>query len=254
MFNNFVTQFLEYLQSLSPEMMCIITLLICYISIIILSKLWQKEGLYLYSIIAVIACNMHVLKATKFSWYDEPIALGTIIYASTFLVSDVINELYGRKAANRSVWLCFSAILLLLVMMMTALGIPPLDINSTSEHYHFNEAHQALMVIFSPNAAILLASLTAYLVSQFADIMIFSKIKSITKNSYLWLRTFFSITIATLIDTVIFNLLAWVVFAEQPVPIRSLILTYMVGAYILQLLVALSNIPAFYILLKIIRK
>ena len=254
MFNNTTIQILNYLQSLSAEMMCVITIIICYLSIIALGKLWQKDGLYLYNIVAVIACNMHVLKAMQFSWYDEPIALGTIIYASSFLVSDVINELYGRKAAGRSVWLCFSAILLLLIMMITALGVPPLEINSSSEHYHFNEAHQALMIIFSPNAAILLASLTAYLVSQFADIFIFSKIKSITKNAYLWLRTFFSITIATLIDTVVFNMLAWVVFAEQPIGMRSLILTYMVGAYILQLIVALFNIPIFYILLNIIRK
>ena len=109
-------------------------------------------------------------------------------------------------------------------------------------------------MIFSPNAALLVASLTAYITSQLTDIFIFSKLKKLTKNSYLWLRTLCSITIAALVDAIIFNILAWVIFAPQPIGWHSLIFTYIIGAYILQMFVAMFNIPAFYLLLKITRK
>ena len=245
---------INYLQSLPPELVCVLTLLLCYTSIIIMTKLWQKEGIFVYSVVAIIACNMQVLKAVEFSWYHEPIALGTIIYASTFLASDVIIELYGIKAARKSIFLGFAGSILLLLLMISALGLKPLELTNSNQHNHFNEAHYALNLIFSPNTALLVASLTAYVISQLTDIFIFSKLKSQTKNAYLWLRTFFSITIATFIDSIIFNILAWVVFAPQPVSWNSLILTYIIGAYILQIFVALFNIPTFYILLKIIRK
>ena len=245
---------IEYLQSLPPELITILTLLLCYTSIIAMIKFWQKEGLFIYSVIAIIACNMQILKAVEFSWYDEPIALGTIIYASTFLASDVITELYGANAARRSIFLNFAGSILLLLLMISALGLKPLNITNTIEHGHFNEAHNALSLIFSPNAALLVASLTAYITSQLTDIFIFSKLKTLTKNAYLWLRTLCSITIAALVDAIIFNILAWVIFAPQPIGWHSLIFTYIIGAYILQMFVALFNIPTFYLLLKIIRK
>jgi len=138
--------------------------------------------------------------------------------------------------------------------MISALGIKPLNITDASEHAHFNEAHNALSIIFSPNAAILVASLTAYITSQLTDIFIFSKLKKLTQNAYLWLRTLFSTAIAALIDTVIFNIFAWIIFAPQPIGWHSLIFTYIIGAYVLQMLVAIFNIPTFYLLLKIIRK
>jgi uncharacterized integral membrane protein (TIGR00697 family) len=244
----------QYLQSLSPELVTILTLLLCYACIIIMTKFWGKEGLYIYSVIAIITCNMQVLKAMEFTWYSEPIALGTIVYASTFLASDVITELYGSNAARKSIYLGFAGSILLLLLMILALGLKPLNITNSSDNNHFNEAHQALSLIFSPNAALLVASLTAYVASQLTDIFIFSKLKNLTKNAYLWLRTFCSITIAALVDAIIFNILAWMIFSPQPIGWHSLIFTYIIGAYVLQMFVALFNIPTFYLLLKTIRK
>lgn len=245
---------IAYLQSLSPELVMILTLILCYSAIIVMTKFWQKEGLYIYIVIAIIACNMQVLKAIEFNWYSEPIALGTLVYASTFLASDVITELYGATAARKSICLSFAGSILLLLLMIYTLGIKPINITDTSEHTHFNEAHNALSIIFSPNAAILIASLIAYITSQLTDIFIFSKLKKLTQNAYLWLRTLFSTAIAALIDTVIFNIFAWIIFAQQPIGWHSLIFTYIIGAYVLQMLVAIFNIPTFYLLLKIIRK
>jgi uncharacterized integral membrane protein (TIGR00697 family) len=245
---------IQYLQTLPPELVTILMLLLCYIAIIIMTKFWQKEGLYIYILTAIIACNMQVLKAMEFSWYSEPIALGTVVYASTFLASDVINELYGIKAAKKSISLSFIGSIILLLFMLGALGFKPLVTTNIIDNNHFNKAHEALALIFSPNAALLIASMTAYIISQLSDIFIFSKLKNFTHNKSLWLRTFFSTTTAALIDAIIFNILAWIIFAPQPVSWHSLIFTYILGAYILQIFIALLNIPTFYVLLKIVRK
>jgi uncharacterized integral membrane protein (TIGR00697 family) len=243
-----------YLQSLRPELVSILTLLICYTAIVILTKFWRDAGLFIYSAVAIIACNLQVLKAALFSWHSEPIALGTVVYSSVFLASDIMTELYGAHRARKSVFLSFAASILLLSFMVLALGLKPLDASLTSEYGQFNKAHHALTIIFSPNAAILTASLFAYILSQLIDILVFSKLKTLTHNHYLWLRTLCAIAVAAFIDSVIFNLLAWRIFSSAPISWNSLVFTYIIGAYILQMLIFLFNIPAFYMLLKVIKR
>jgi uncharacterized integral membrane protein (TIGR00697 family) len=248
------TPIINYLQSYNPEYVSILTLCFCYLAIIFMVKNWQEVGLYIYTSVAIIACNLQVLKAAEFIGYKEPVALGTLLYSSTFLVSDALTELYGSYAARRSIWLSFAASILLLLFMVLTLGIKPLNIDFSSEHWHFNEAHNALSVIFSPSAAILLASLTAFGISQFTDIYIFSKLKNLTQSKHLWLRTFLSISISAFIDSFIFNSLAWIVFNPNPVNWHTLFFTYIFGAYILQLGVAALNTPVLYVLLKVMRR
>jgi len=248
------TPFINYLQTLMPELTLLLTLAVCYTAIIIAVKFFQKDGLYIYSAISIIACNMQVLKAMEVSWYTHPIPLGTFLYSTTFLASDVITELYGAHAARKSVGLGFMSSIIMLVLMIFALGLKPLNIPYTSEHWHFNIAHEALTAIFLPHASIVISSLTAYVVSQLSDIFIFSKLKNSTHNKRLWLRVIISISVASFIDTTVFSTLAWVVFAPEPVSTKTLIFSYILSAYPIQMLVAILNIPAFYLLLKIVRK
>ncbi len=248
------TPLVNLLQSLTPELVSLLSLICCYAIIILMVKIFKAPGLFIYNAVSVIACNLQVLKAAEFIGYAEPVALGTIIYSSSFLASDALTELYGAKEARKSVGLSFAASIIMLIMMIFTLGHKPLDIGVLSEHRHFNEAHEALNLIFTPNLAIIIASLAAYAASQLSDIYIFSKLKQFTSGKYLWLRIFLSISIAAMIDSILFNMLAWKIFSPYPVSWHSLLFTYIIGAYILQLLVAALNIPALYLLLKIVRK
>ena len=69
-------------------------LIIVFISILIFLKFFGEVGLYVYTSIAVIAANIQVLKIVKFSFFAEPIALGTILFASIFLCTDILAEYY----------------------------------------------------------------------------------------------------------------------------------------------------------------
>jgi queuosine precursor transporter len=235
-----------YLTALPPEMMIILNILFCYIMIGIMLLYFGISGMFVYISIAIIAANLQVLSATDISWYAEPIALGTVTYASTFLASDVITEIYGARDARKSVFLSFAAALVLIILMVITLGTRPVD-----EHSHFKESYDALKIIFNPNIAILLASFSAYIISQLTDIYIFSKIKDLSQSKNLWFRTLIAISIAAFIDSVIFNILAWKIFAPNPVSTNSLIYSYILSGYSLQMMVVMFNIPIFYLLLKL---
>jgi uncharacterized integral membrane protein (TIGR00697 family) len=215
-------------------------------------RFFKKEGLLVYIVIAVIVCNMQVLKAADFTFYSDPVALGTIVYASSFLASDAITEFYSVSYARKSVAISFVASIAVLIMMIIALGHKDIIINNPSDLY-FKQNHDALRAIFTPNVAILTASLIAYGTSQLVDIHIFSRLKKISTNK-LWMRTFFSLAVSSLFDTVIFNFLAWKVFSPHYVSWHSLIFNYMIGGYILLLIVSFCNIPAMYLLSKIAKK
>jgi uncharacterized integral membrane protein (TIGR00697 family) len=137
-------------------------------------------------------------------------------------------------------------------MMTFALGYKDIS-GANPENLHFIEGDKALSVIFIPNLAIVVASLTAYGMSQLVDIHIFSKLKKMTNNSKLWLRTFLSFAVASLMDSIIFNFLAWKVFAPYDISWHSLVFNYMVGGYVLLLIVALCNIAAMYLISKTVK-
>ena len=240
----------NFLQNYSSESITIITIFICYLMIGVALKTWGKAGLFAYSAIAVIASNIQILTAAEFSIYPEPIVLGTVIYSSVFLANDLLTERYGSLIAKKSVLLSFFSTTILLVFMILTLGYRPLP--KIPEYSFYLESRHAIEVIFSPNIAILFASQSAYIISQFSDIGIFANLKK-TAFKYLWARAFLSVAIGALIDSLIFNFLAWRVFADQPVATAHLFNHYILGNYFLQVVIALINIPIFYFILRLTR-
>ncbi len=248
MFELNATKFILFLQSLPPELISIFSLLCCYAMIITMAKIFGAQGLMVYNVVAVIACNLQVLKGTDYSFYSAPIALGTITYASSFLVSDYLTEVYGEHYARKCLFLSFAASIILLLMMIVTLGHR--DVTADAKQYeHFHEGHLALSYIFTPNLAIVSASLTAYVLSQLSDIYIFAKLKGL--RSAIWFRTFVSLVFSAMLDSLVFNTLAWKVFSPYHLSWHSVFFNYMIGGYLIQLLVAFFNIFAMYLLLKI---
>jgi uncharacterized integral membrane protein (TIGR00697 family) len=93
--------------------------------------------------------------------------------------------------------------------------------------------------------------MTSYLISQFNDVMVFQKIRAWTGSRHMWLRAGGSTAISALIDNIIFNSLAWVVFpwllGEQPLGLAALIFTYIIGTYWIRLAMAVAEAPFIYL-------
>lgn len=120
---------------------------------------------------------------------------GLLLYPLTFFLSDLVTEVYGATRAKKMVYLAFGlSVLSCFIITITLLAPSP-----TKENY------QQFQNVFCFSGVLLIASLTAYVVSQIVDIHIYSILKLWTGEPYLWLRNNGSTLIAQLMDTTIVN-------------------------------------------------
>lgn len=234
----YIIPLLSYLQSLSGEVVSIYLFALSIVCILLLFRFFSLEGLLAYNVIATITGNIQVLKLANFGLSPEPVALGTVTFATIFFVSDIITEHYGKEAAKRNVWLCFFSQIIVMGIMIFSLGHAPLlqDVG-----------HQAMEVLFIPSPRLVVASLTAFVISLLLEITIFNSLSRLTHTKHLWLRTSVSSIVAAFLDNIIFSCLAWVVLSPHPVSWRSLLFTYILGTYLARLCIALLATPLLYL-------
>ena len=108
----------EWMNGMPPECIWVVMLLFCFGSILVLLRLFGESGLYVYIAVSVVCSNILVLKAVKFSVYSEPVALGTVLFTSTFLCTDILAEYYGARSARRGVYLGMVGMFLVVVFML----------------------------------------------------------------------------------------------------------------------------------------
>lgn len=235
-------QLILFLQSLPAETITLIQVLACAGTLLLFGRFFGLAGLYAYCTLAIIMANLQVLKATQYSFYTSPVALGTVVFSSIFLCHDIITELVGVRAARRCLFLSFTSLLCFALFMMVTLGFP-LPPGHTS--YEQIQGHMA--ALFTPIPALFLASIVAYVLSQLNDIWLFNRIHLATGERWLWLRTLVSMILSSLLDSAIFSFLAWRLFAPTPMDWDTLIFTYIFGTFLLRVLVAGLNLPLMYI-------
>ncbi|MDR0678497.1 MAG: queuosine precursor transporter [Holosporaceae bacterium] len=220
-----------------PELLSCITLIICFFTILIIVKFFGKNGLFAYSSVAVIASNIQVLKLTKYSTIDHPIALGTVLFSTLFAVDNILTEYFGAKTARKCVWISFLCYLFFSLLMKIAILHPAIEYNKCIN------LHRELEKIFSPCFIFFFSSLISYIFSQQTDIYIFSSLKKITKSKYVSLRSLISMAISTFLDNFIFSFLVWTVFADHPIDMPSLWNTYIFTTWIIRLIIAVACVP-----------
>ena len=240
--------FIKIFNSTSIEITWLLFLIFCFTSILILLKLFGKVGIYLYTAIAVIAANIQILKIVKFPFFDEPVALGTILFASTFLCTDILAEYYGAKSAKKNILLGFSGFLLMTILMLFTIGFKPLSEITFGNKYDWAITTQEnLLAIFMPFPIFFAASMIAYLSSQFFDVWFFEKISKFTNKKFLWLRNNFSTIVSSLVDNTIFSIFAWIIFNPNPLDFNTVLFTYILGTYFLRIFIAFLDTPIIYL-------
>jgi len=213
-------------------------LIFCFSSILIFLKLFSFAGLYVYSALAVIIGNIQVLKTVDFFYSPEPVALGTVLFASTFLCTDILSEHFGKDKAQKNILIGFVSFLFITIVMLITIGFNP----SASDW-----AHDSLVNIFTPMSRFFIASMIAYLASQYFDVWIYSTIKNLTMNRFLWLRNNFSTILSSLVDNTVFSFLAWIILNPNPETFYNVIMIYILGTYILRIFIAIIDTPFMYL-------
>ena len=99
-----------------------------------------------------------------------------------------------------------------------------------------------------------IASMIAYLISQYFDVWFFHYIKKITSEKYLWLRNNLSTIASSLVDNTVFSIFAWILLNPEPVSIYNVIMIYILGTYLLRIILALFDTPLIYLAKFFIKK
>ncbi|RLD66805.1 MAG: VUT family protein [Bacteroidetes bacterium] len=196
-------------------------------------------------IAALVTSNLIFQKF--FSWnpwglFNFELSVGIIPYPVTFLVTDIISEIYGRKRANQTVVAgLFASLFTLLIIIVsdaaTATSWSPIS----DDEYH---------KVFGFTFLGIAASMVAYLTAQFIDVQLFHFWKRLTKGKHLWLRNNASTFTSQFIDTFVvllllcsFRVIEWELFG-----------VLLLNGFLFKVLVALSDTPFFYLVVTIFRK
>ncbi len=231
-----------YLFHISPEWLSVLTFIIASLLLLLFLRVAGVAGVFCFINLAYLISNIQVLHVAKFSFLSEPVALGTVLFAMTYLATDIVTEHYGVQRARQAVVLSFLAQVGFTVFLLITLAHPPLNESITNR-----DIYGAMSTLFTPSLRILVASLISYYISQMLDIAVFQKIADVTHKRWLWLRAAVSTSLSAFADNVIFSTLAWVLLSPDPVSLQSLIFTYILGTYIARAFVAVAGVPVMYL-------
>ncbi len=225
---------IEQLNAVPSELLLVAEFFLCSIVLAFLTYYYRLVGIYAFIILSMIIVNIQVLKSISLSCYPEPLALGMVVICFSFLATDLLTECYGKDSARKGVWLGFFTNFILVFFMLLTVGYSP-------EPGLFSpNLHMSIQQIFIPMPNIFLASLASYLISQLLDITIYVRIKAIF-SSKLWLKSFVSTSLSSIIDNGIFVFLAFYLLHPEPMPLEQLFKTYFVAAFVLRLLIVLFS-------------
>ncbi len=223
---------------MSNELIFILTVLIYLGSVLALYKVFGKNGLYAFAIFGTLLGNIAVCKCVDI--FGLSTTAGNVLYASTFLVTDILSEKYGRKDATKAVAYSFT------IMVLWMLGTQLILLFSPNANDYINES---LKVVFGLVPRITIASLTGFVISQNLDVFLYHFIWGRTGNtkSMLWLRNNGSTLTSQAIDTVIFTTLAfWGVYPT------NVFFSILITTYVFKAIVALLDTPFMYWARKIV--
>lgn len=182
------------------EILLLITLLISFSAAVLFNRLFGKSGLFAWIGICAVFANIEVTVLVNAFGMEQ--TLGNTLFASSFLATDILSELYGKKEADKGVYI--GIITTVLFIIFSSLWI----------HYIPSQSDWAMpsvKALFSHTPRILIASLAGYAVSELLDVWLyhkwwnFTQKKSGSSRKFLWVRNNFSTLISQLVNIVIFN-------------------------------------------------
>ena len=177
---------------------------------------------------------------------------GVVLWPIVFVMTDIINEYYGRKGVK---FLSFTAVILIayaFVMVYFAMNLSPASfwIERVTPLGNVN-MHHAFNTIFGQGLWIIIGSLTAFLVGQLVDVTVFHYFKSFTGSSKIWLRATGSTLVSQLVDSFVVLFIAFYIGAGWEL---KLVLVIGLVNYIYKFLIAVIVTPFLYLLHSIIDK
>ncbi|MFC2088758.1 queuosine precursor transporter [Calditrichota bacterium] len=201
----------------------------------------EKLFLLLSGIFLTALVLGNIIGTTKFvNVFSLTVPAGVLAYPFTFLATDLICELYGKKRAQTLVWIGFILNFFMLGLMTLGHFLP----NASG----VSGAASTFDRVYEFMVGNVIASMIAYLIAQTVDVHMFHFWKKLTKGKHLWLRNNASTTVSQLVDTI--SILTILYLADNLGPdINSLnkLITLIFYSYLFKFFFALLDTPLFYL-------
>ena len=194
----------------NPEWLWVITVFYDLLIVVSLFYFFGKNGLYIAVILGIVLGNLQGGKVSDLTvfGYTFTVSMGAIMYSGIYFATDLINEKYGRPAANEAVILgAIANVVVMLTLVLSTYYLPSEIANSS------DEVHEAISTLALYSQIFVIGSLSEYLISQSFDVWLFHKLKTITQGKYLWLRNNVSTLSSQALDTFIYTFV-WVLAGE----------------------------------------
>lgn len=213
------------------ELLIILGIVLVFSVEILLEKIFKKEAMYVWIPVALIIAN--ILTAKNIDIFGVSTTMGTLMFASVYLATDIINEKYGKKESIKA--LNIGIILLILFTIITQISL-------VFKPNAFDFINGSLKDVFSINLRITIASVVMCYLSNMLDIHLFEKIKSKTGNGKLWLRNNVATIVSNCLENYLFIFMAFVGIYD----IKT-ILVIATTASIIECIIALLDTPFLYL-------
>lgn len=162
---------------MSNIILLFVEIIITFSLLLTFYKLFGKVGLFVWVAIATVLAN--IITAKNADIFGMSVAIGTVMFASTFLATDILSEKYSPEDAKKAVYIGLFSSAVLIIATQIALKYTPSMIDY---------ANDSMTTLFGLNLRISLASMLMYFISNMADVFIFNKMKEKTQGRMLWLR------------------------------------------------------------------
>ena len=222
------------------ELLLILSLIVLYGAVLIFYRLFGKLGLYVWTVIATIAANIEVLILVDAFGMEQ--TLGNILFASTFLVTDILSENHGKKEANVAVNIGIATSIAFIVISQSWMLYTP----AASDF-----ASPAIATIFSNTPRLMLASLIVYAICQKFDVWAyhawwaFTNKKCGDSKKFLWLRNNGSTLISQLLNAILYTFGAF--FGVYDIPT---LISIVFASYVIFIVTSLADTPIVYLARK----
>ena len=174
------------------------------------TPLSRRDRVYVFlaMLFVTLLVLTNIIGQKLFLWFDQTLTAGLITYPLTFLVTDVVSEIYGKRRADRMVFMGFAMTLVMLVIVQLSIALPasPLWSSTMAIGVTDGEAMQnAWLASFGVGGWLVTGSMCAYLAAQLTDNWLFHFWRRVTGGKHLWIRNNGSTMVSQLVDTFIVN-------------------------------------------------
>ncbi|TGY98354.1 VUT family protein [Petralouisia muris] len=226
------------------EILLIVSLIVTYSTVLILFRLFQEQGLYLWTVVATISANIEVL--IMVNAFGMEMTLGNILFASTFLITDILSEIYGKKSAQTAVYLGIATSVIFIAVSQSWMLYKPNENDF---------ATPAIRTVFSNTPRLMAVGIIVYVIVQLFDVWAYHKWWAFTekkfgdRKKFLWLRNNGSTLLSQLLNTVLFT---WGAFLGTYN--TSTLISIAFASYVIFLVTSLADTPFVYLARYLHRK